>query len=195
MPLIGQPAPRFRATAAFKNRFKTVDLDDFRDKKYVVLFFYPLDFTFVCPTELNDFALEHDAFIERNAALLACSVDSHFSHQKWLNTPAKEGGIDMVNYPILSDIQKTIATSYDVLHDDGIAYRALFVIDKSGIIRHASYNDLPLGRSVPEVLRILDALQHYEQFGEVCPANWQKGKPAMRPSDEGLKEYCDAFFS
>jgi len=188
--LVGKKAPTFRAKAVADGRIiDQISLDDFQGK-FIVLFFYPLDFTFVCPTELHAFQDKLPEFEKRGAQVIGCSVDSHFSHHAWVSTPRARGGIEGVRYPILSDINKTIAISYHVLkEEDGIAYRGLFLIDRKGIIRHQLVNDLPLGRSVDEVLRTLDALIHFENCGEVCPANWQAGSKSMKPSQEGLVSY------
>ncbi len=187
--LIGKKAPAFRAKAVANKAIIDLSLDDFQGK-YVVLFFYPLDFTFVCPTELHAFQEKLGEFERRGAQLIGCSVDSHFSHHAWVSTPKTQGGIEGVSYPIISDLNKSIARSYQVLkEDEGIAYRGQFLIDRKGIVRHQLVNDLPLGRSVEEALRILDALIHFESHGEVCPANWQQGKKSMKPSQEGLISY------
>lgn len=188
--LVGKSAPDFTAKAVREDRiieeFKFSDLKG----KYIVLFFYPLDFTFVCPTELHAFNEALDEFKARNVELVAVSVDSHYSHFAWLNTPRSKGGIQGVKYPIVSDLTKSISAGYDVLVEGaGIAYRGLFLIDKNFVVRHQVVNDLPLGRSVHETLRMIDALQYYEQCGEVCPANWQKGQKAMVASSNGLEEY------
>jgi alkyl hydroperoxide reductase subunit AhpC len=186
---VTKPAPDFVAEAVVNGEFKTIKLADYRGK-YVLLFFYPLDFTFVCPTELVAFSDQIEEFKKRGCEVLAASVDSKFSHLAWCNTPRKDGGIGQVTYPILSDLNKSIARDYGVLLEDaGIALRGLFLIDKQGILRHALINDLPLGRSVAEALRVLDALQHFEQHGEVCPADWHKGQKAMKPDTVGCKEY------
>jgi peroxiredoxin (alkyl hydroperoxide reductase subunit C) len=189
--LVGRSAPDFNA-AAVVNGSTFVDacqLSAYRGK-YVVLFFYPLDFTFVCPTELHAFQEKIDEFKKRNVEVLGCSVDSKFSHFAWLNTPRSKGGIQGVTYPLISDINKTIASDYDVLTPDGsVALRGLFLIDREGVVKHQVVNDLGLGRNIDEVLRIIDALQFTEEFGEVCPANWNKGDKTMKPTDEGLKEY------
>ena len=190
MSLVGKKAPEFKAKAVIKDRF----LDGFSLSdlvgKYIVFFFYPLDFTFVCPTELHAFQEKLKEFEKRNAQLVGCSVDSCFSHAAWLNTPKSKGGIQGVSYPIVSDLNKSIARSFQVLkEEEGIAYRGLFLIDKEGVIRHQLVNDLPLGRSVDEALRLLDALIFHEQHGEVCPANWKVGAKAMKPTDQGLAEY------
>ncbi|HQS84122.1 MAG: thioredoxin peroxidase [Alphaproteobacteria bacterium 16-39-46] len=186
--LVGQPAPLFKAQSVSSGTFKEISLEDYRGK-YVILFFYPLDFTFVCPTELHAFQDHLEAFKKRNAVVLGCSVDSHFSHKAWLDTPKEKGGIEGVTYPIISDLGGKIAEQYDVLHKDGIAYRGLFLIDKEGIVRHQVVNDLPLGRNVLEALRMLEALQHVEQHGEVCPANWQNDKAALKATPEGVSDY------
>ena len=188
--LIGNPAPQFKAKAVLHDRI----LDDFSLTdylgRYVVFFFYPLDFTFVCPTELHAFQDKLEEFEKRNAVIIACSVDSWYSHYTWLSIPKEKGGIQGVSYPIVSDLNKSIAKKYHVLkEDEGIAFRGLFLIDRQGIIRHQLVNDLPLGRSVDEVLRTLDAWIFHEKEGEVCPANWTKGKKAMEPTHEGLINY------
>lgn len=188
--LVGKSAPDFVATAVMEDRIiEGFKLSSLRGR-YIVLFFYPLDFTFVCPTELHAFNERIKEFRARNVELVAISIDSHFSHYAWLNTPRSKGGIQGVSYPIVSDITKSISSEYDVLVEGaGIAYRGLFLIDKNFVIRHQVVNDLPLGRSVDETLRMIDALQYYEERGEVCPANWQKGQRAMVASNEGLVEY------
>jgi peroxiredoxin (alkyl hydroperoxide reductase subunit C) len=188
--LVGKPAPDFTAKAVVAGKVEDhFHLSDHRGK-YVLLFFYPLDFTFVCPTELHAFQDYMKAFRERNVQVIAVSTDSWFSHAAWLNTPKKAGGIQGVEYPIVSDFNKRISRDYDVLFEElGAAYRGLFLIDKEGIVRHQVVNDLPLGRSVEEALRMVDALQFYEQHGEVCPANWKKGEKALKPTNDGLKTY------
>ena len=191
MVLVNKLAPDFTAKAVVqKTIIENFRLSDFRGKKYVVLFFYPLDFTFVCPTELHAFQEKSAEFASRNVELIGVSTDSWFSHLAWLNVDRKDGGINGVNYPLVSDFTKKIARDYDVLiEEEGIALRGLFLIDKNGIVQHQLVNNLPLGRSVEEVLRLVDALQFTEKHGEVCPANWQKGKKAMSPNGEGLKEF------
>jgi len=189
--LVGRKAPEFNVPAVV-NGSSFVDsckLTDFRGK-YVVLFFYPLDFTFVCPTELHAFQEKLAEFRSRNVEVLGVSVDSKFSHLAWLRTPRAQGGIEGVTYPLLSDINKEVSKAYDVLAEEaGISYRGLFLIDREGIVRHQVVNDLDLGRNVEEALRMVDALQFTEEFGEVCPANWNKGDKTMKPTDEGLKEF------
>lgn len=190
MTLVGKKAPDFKAKAAVKDKiFDDFSLCDYLGK-YIVFFFYPLDFTFVCPTELHAFQEKLKEFEKRNTQVIGCSIDSWFSHAAWLKTPKVSGGIQGVTYPIVSDIHKSIARDYEVLHEEaGIAYRGLFLIDREGIIRHQLVNDLPLGRSVDEVLRLIDALIFHEQHGEVCPANWKSGAKAMKPTDQGLAEF------
>jgi peroxiredoxin (alkyl hydroperoxide reductase subunit C) len=189
MTLVGKKAPEIKAKAVAKNNTIDFVLSDYIGK-YVIFFFYPLDFTFVCPTELHAFQDKLNDFEKRNAQVVGCSIDSAFSHAAWLNTPKSKGGIQGITYPIVSDIHKTISRNYHVLNEDeGIAYRGLFLIDRSGIVRHQLVNDLPLGRSVDEVIRLLDALIFHEQHGEVCPANWKAGASAMKPTEQGLAEY------
>lgn len=188
--LVGKGAPDFTATAVVNGAFKEgYKLSDNRGK-YVILFFYPLDFTFVCPTELHAFQEKVAAFKKLNCEVIACSVDSQFSHFAWLNTPKSKGGIEGVKYPLVSDINKTIAQDYGVLvPDGGVAFRGTFLIDKEGVVRHQSINDLPLGRNVDEYLRLVEALQFHESHGEVCPANWIKGEKTMSPDQKGLESY------
>lgn len=188
--LVGRAAPHFTAKAIVKG--KVVEEFSLRDflGKYVLFFFYPLDFTYVCPTELHAFQDKLSEFTLRDAQVVGCSIDSWFSHLAWLNTPKNRGGIEGVEYPLVSDINKHIARNYQVLkEDDGVAYRGLFLIDKQGIVRHQLINDLPLGRSVDEAIRILDALIFFEKNGEVCPANWKVGAKGMKPTTEGLVTY------
>jgi peroxiredoxin 2/4 len=203
--LVGKKAPSFKANAVLNGNeiVENFSLDEFLGKKYVVFFFYPLDFTFVCPTELLAFQDKLAEFHRRDTVVVGCSVDSQFSHWAWLNTEKKQGGIKGVTYPIVADLSKIIAENYGVLageYDvdaDGkpvftgtpVAYRGLFLIDKKGIVRHQLVNDLPLGRSVSETLRMVDALSHFEDHGEVCPANWQQGKDAMTASASGVADY------
>lgn len=191
--LVGRKAPDFTAKAVVQG--KIVDqftLSQFRGK-YTILFFYPLDFTFVCPTELHAFQEKLSEFEVRNATVIGCSVDSAHSHLAWLNTPKAKGGIQGITYPLVSDLNKTIGRDYDVLvPHEGIAFRALFLIDKEGIVRHQLVNDLPLGRSIDEALRMLDSLLFFEKNGEVCPANWQQGRLGMKATHVGLQEYVTA---
>jgi peroxiredoxin (alkyl hydroperoxide reductase subunit C) len=189
MSLVGKRAPEIKAKAIAKGNTVDFSLADHLGK-YVLLFFYPLDFTFVCPTELHAFQEKLAEFEKRNALVVACSIDSCFSHAAWLRTPKAMGGIEGITYPIISDIHKSIARDYDVLkEDDGIAFRGLFLIDRQGVIRHQVVNDLPLGRSVDEALRMVDALIFYEKHGEVCPANWKSGAKAMKPTEKGLADF------
>jgi len=188
--LVGKNAPDFTATAVEKDQIiEGFTLSQFKGQ-YVVLFFYPLDFTFVCPTELHAFSDQLDAFEKRNVKVIGVSIDSHFSHLAWLNTPKAKGGIQGVAYPIVSDLNKTISRDYDVLVEGaGIAYRGLFLLDKEHVVRHQVVNDLPLGRNVSETLRMVDALQFTEKHGEVCPANWNQGDKSMKPTKDGLEEF------
>lgn len=188
--LVGKNAPEFKAKAVIKNRI----INDFSLTQYkgqnVIFFFYPLDFTFVCPTELHAFQDRLEEFNQRNTQVVGCSVDSPYCHFAWLNTPKSKGGIHGIEYPLVSDMDKSISQAYDVLlHSEGIAYRGLFLIDKEGIVRHQVVNDLPLGRSIDEVLRMLDAFIYFEKHGEVCPADWQRGKKSLKPTSEGLEQY------
>ena len=186
---VTQPAPDFKATALVNGEFKEVTLSQYKGKK-VVLFFYPLDFTFVCPTEILAFSDAVKEFEARDTQVLGVSVDSHFSHWAWANTEIKNGGIKGVSFPLVSDLSKSIAADYNVLLPGGIALRGLFLVDEAGILRHITVNDLPLGRNVEEVLRVVDALDFHTKHGEVCPANWKKGDKAMKPTQEGLREYA-----
>ncbi len=187
--LVGKNAPDFKATAVVNGDFKQISLGDYKGK-YVVLFFYPLDFTFVCPTEMHAFQEKLDAFKKLNTEVIAVSVDSPHTHAAWLRTKKDDGGIEGVKYPIVSDINKTIARDYDVLiQGEGVALRGAFLIDKQGKVRQQTINDLPLGRNVDEMLRLVEALQFTEEHGEVCPANWKRGDKAMKASQEGLKAY------
>ena len=188
--LIGKKAPHFTTKALVNGQIKEdFSLQDFVGK-YILFFFYPLDFTFVCPTELHAFQDQLSEFHKRGAEVVGCSIDSIFSHLAWTHTPKAQGGIEGVTYPLVSDIQKNIAKEYQVLHEaEGIAFRGQFLIDKHGIIRHQLINDLPIGRSVDEALRLLDALIFHETYGEVCPANWKVGSKAMKPDSTGLEAY------
>lgn len=168
------------------------NLRGYTEGKYAVLFFYPLDFTFVCPTEIIAFSNRIDAFHERNTVVVGISVDSHFCHLAWRNTPLKSGGIGDIAYPLVSDISKSISRDYGVLIEDSISLRATFIIDKNFIIRHATVNDLPIGRSVEEVLRIVDAVQHSDEHGEVCPAGWNRSKDALQPNQESIADYLSS---
>ena len=187
--LVTQPAPDFEAKAVLPNNsFGTVKLSDYRGK-YVLLMFYPLDFTFVCPSEILAFDKKLGEFKEKNCEVIGVSVDSEYTHLAWKNTKVNEGGIGNVQYPLVADITKDVAKKYGILFGEAVALRGLFLIDKEGTVRHAVVNDLPLGRSVEEALRMLDALQHTEKHGEVCPANWREGEEAMKPTAEGVATY------
>jgi alkyl hydroperoxide reductase subunit AhpC len=188
--LVQQQAPDFKATAVVDGQFKDINLSSYRGEKYVILYFYPLDFTFVCPTEIIAFNDKVKEFEARNAVILGISVDSHYTHLAWINTPRKQGGLGGLDYPLVSDLTKKIAADYGVLTADGaVALRGLFLIDRDGLVRHELVNDLPIGRSVDEALRVLDALQHFEAHGEVCPANWHLGDKTMKPDPQGSLEY------
>lgn len=187
--LVGKEAPTFKAQAVNPDgSFSELSLESYRGK-YVVLFFYPLDFTFVCPSEIIAFDNHLAEFKERGAEVIGVSVDSHFSHWAWRNTAVENGGIGPIGYPLVADITKSIARDYDVLLNDSVAFRGLFLIDKEGKVRHQIVNDLPLGRNVEEAIRMVDALAFHEEHGEVCPANWAKGKEGMKPSADGVAEY------
>lgn len=203
--LVGRKAPTFWTQAVINGNEITEDfsLDQYLGKKYVVFFFYPADFTFVCPTELIAFQAKLSEFEERDTVLVGASTDSAFSHWKWLQTPQNDGGIQGVTYPLVADHNKTISMAYDVLAgsyaEDSSrnvvftgtpeAYRGLFLIDLQGIVRHQVVNDMPLGRSVDEVIRVIDALQFTEEHGEVCPADWKKGDKALAATQEGISSY------
>ena len=203
--LVGKKAPHFAASAVI-NGGEVVDnfsLDQFIGKKYVILYFYPADFTFVCPTEILSFQESLSEFEQRNTAVIGVSTDSQFSHWKWLQTEKKDGGIKGVKYPLVADNSLNISRAYDVLAGDfsyseegemvfegnAMAYRGLFLIDKAGLVRHQVVNDMPLGRNIDEALRMVDALQFFEENGEVCPAGWSKGKKGLVATQEGIAEY------
>lgn len=188
---VQKEAPDFSATAVVNEEFKTVKLSDYKGKNYVVLFFYPLDFTFVCPTEIIAFSDRIEEFKKRGAEVLGVSVDSQFSHLAWIQTPRAQGGLGGLNYPLVADLSKKIAADYGVLLEGGIALRGLFVIDKAGVIQTATIHNLPIGRSVDETLRVLDALQHFEKHGEVCPADWKPGALTIKPGVKESKEYFE----
>ncbi|MCD4681469.1 MAG: peroxiredoxin [Bacteroidales bacterium] len=206
--LVGKKAPLFKAKAVINGSEIIGDfsLEQYIGKKDVIFFFYPLDFTFVCPTELLAFQEKIEEFEKRNVAVVGCSIDSEFSHWAWLQTELNKGGIKGVKYPIVADLTKTISENFGVLageydyDEDGkaifngapVAYRGLFLIDKQGIVRHSLINDLSLGRNIDDALRIVDALHHFEEHGEVCPANWTEGKDAMKPTQEGVAEYLSS---
>jgi peroxiredoxin 2/4 len=190
---VGQTAPDFTATAVVDQEFKDVSLSGYRGK-YVVLFFYPLDFTFVCPTEITAFSDRHAEFKALNTEILGVSVDSQFSHLAWIQSDRKSGGIGDINYPLVADLKKEISTAYNVLDPDaGIALRGLFIIDQDGVIQYATVNNLGFGRSVDETLRVLQAIQHIQTHpDEVCPAGWQPGQKTMNPDPVKSKEFFAA---
>jgi len=187
--LVTKEAPDFKAQAVMADgSFQEISLADYRGKK-VVLFFYPLDFTFVCPSELIAFDHRMDEFAKRDVVVLGCSVDSHFSHLAWRNTSVENGGIGQVKYPIIADLDKNIARDYDVLLNESVSLRGSFLIDENGVVRHQVVNDLPLGRNIDEMLRMVDALSFHSKHGEVCPAGWEEGKKGMTASAEGVASY------
>lgn len=190
---VGQPAPDFTATAVYDQEFKTIKLSDYRGK-YVVLFFYPLDFTFVCPTEITAFSDRYEEFKSINTEILGVSVDSEFSHLAWTQTDRKSGGVGDLAYPLVADIKKEISAAYNVLDPEaGIALRGLFIIDKDGVIQHSTINNLAFGRSVDETLRTLQAIQYVQSHpDEVCPANWKPGDATMNPDPVKSKEFFAA---
>lgn len=189
--LLAKPAPDFTAQAVMPDgtiepEYRLCDLKG----QHVLLFFYPLDFTFVCPTEILEFDRQLAEFEKRGVQVVGVSVDSQFSHLAWRTTPIEKGGIGEIGYPLVSDLTKQISRDYGVLAEEtGVAYRGTFLIDKEGVVRHMLVNDVGLGRNIGEALRMVDALQHLERYGEVCPANWQEGEAAMQPTSEGVAEY------
>lgn len=187
--LVAKPAPDFTAQAVMPdNSFADLTLSSYQGK-YVVLFFYPLDFTFVCPSELIAFNHRLEEFKKRNVEVIGVSIDSHFSHLAWKNTAINNGGIGNVQYPLVADISKEITNAYDLNTGPGIALRGSFLIDREGVVQHQVVNNLPLGRNIDEMLRMVDALQFTEEHGEVCPAGWQQGEAGMKESTEGVAEY------
>jgi peroxiredoxin (alkyl hydroperoxide reductase subunit C) len=193
--LVTKPAPDFTAQAVLPdNTMADLTLSSFRGK-YVVLFFYPLDFTFVCPSEILAFDRKVQEFQARNTVLLGVSVDSQFTHFAWRQTPVDKGGIGAIGYPLVADLDKNIARAYGVLLNEAVALRGLFLIDTHGVVRHALVNDLPLGRSVDEALRLVDALQFHEEHGEVCPANWKQGEQGMKPTAAGVADYLSKKYA
>src|SRR5690606_6647170 len=205
MSLVGKKAPLFNAPAVINGEeiVEGFSLDQYIGKSEVIFFFYPKDFTFVCPTEILAFQTKLEEFKKRGVEIVGCSCDTEESHLAWLNLPKDQGGIAGVTYPIVADSSKTIASNFGVLagdwnyNDDNelvfegipVAYRGSFLIDKEGTVRHETINDLPLGRNIDEMIRLVDALQHVEKFGEVCPANWEEGKEAMQATKEGVSGY------
>lgn len=189
--LVGRPAPDFTAAAVLGDGSIVEDfkLSDYKGK-YVVIFFYPLDFTFVCPSEIIAHDHRVSAFEERGVQVIGVSIDSQFSHYAWRNTPVDKGGIGPVKFPLVADVNHDIVTNYGIAHPEaGVAMRASFLIDKEGVVQHQVVNNLPLGREVDEMLRLVDALQFTEEHGEVCPAGWQKGQSGMKPTTEGVADY------
>jgi peroxiredoxin (alkyl hydroperoxide reductase subunit C) len=188
--LVSKAAPEFAANAVYgNNEIKELKLSDYKGK-YVVLFFYPLDFTFVCPSELIAFDHRLEEFKKRNVEVIGCSIDSQFTHLAWKNTPVDKGGIGQVKYPLVADVKHAICQAYDVeFAAAGVAFRGSFLIDKAGVVQHQVVNNLPLGRNIDEMLRMVDALQFTEEHGEVCPAGWQKGKAGMKASPDGVAKY------
>ena len=189
--LVQKQAPDFAATAVVNEEFKPLKLADYRGK-YVILFFYPLDFTFVCPTEIVAFSDRIKEFHDRGAEVIGCSTDSQFSHLAWIQTPRAKGGLGGLAYPLVADLTKKVSADYGVLLEGGIALRGTFLIDQKGIVRAVTIHDLPLGRSVDEALRVLDALQHHEKFGEVCPADWKRGAATIKPGVKESKAYFES---
>ena len=192
--LVGKAAPNFTAAAVMGNNTinENFNFADYIKGKYAVIFFYPLDFTFVCPSELIAFDHRLEEFKKRGVEVIGVSIDSHFTHLAWKNTAINAGGIGQVAYPLVADIKHDICKAYDVEADGGVAYRGSFLIDQVGVVRHQVVNDLPLGRNIDEMLRMIDALQFTEEHGEVCPAGWSKGKPGMNASPEGVAKYLAA---
>jgi len=190
--LVGRPAPDFTANAVLGNGeiVDNFNLSETINGKYAVIFFYPLDFTFVCPSELIAFDHRLEEFKSRGVEVIGVSIDSHFSHNAWRNTAINDGGIGQVGYPLVADIKHEICQAYDVEHPAaGVAFRGSFLIDQSGNVRHQVVNDLPLGRNIDEMLRMIDALQFHEEHGEVCPAGWSKGDKGMNASPDGVASY------
>lgn len=192
--LVGKPAPDFTAAAVMGNNEikENFNLTSHIKGKAAVIFFYPLDFTFVCPSELIAFDHRLAEFKNRGIEVIGVSIDSHFTHLAWKNTPIDKGGIGQVGYPLVADIKHEICKAYDVEAEGGVAYRGSFLINKAGIVVHQVVNDLPLGRDIDEMLRMVDALQFFEENGEVCPAGWKKGKAGMNASPEGVAKYLAA---
>ncbi len=189
--LVGKAAPDFTAVAVMGNNEinENFNLSKHIKGKAAVVFFYPLDFTFVCPSEIIAFDHRLDEFKKRKVEVIGVSIDSHFTHLAWKNTPINNGGIGQVKYPLIADIKHEICKAYDVEEAGGVAFRGSFLIDKKGMVRHQVVNDLPLGRNIDEMLRMVDALQFHEEHGEVCPAGWSKGKAGMNASTEGVAKY------
>lgn len=192
--LVTQAAPDFKAQAVMADgQFKELKLSDYRGK-YVLLFFYPLDFTFVCPTEIIAFSDRAPEFEKLGVQIIGVSVDSQFSHLAWRNAPRDQGGLGNIQYPLVADLSKQISRDYDVLTEETVALRGLFLIDQKGVVRHQVVNDLPLGRSVDEALRMVQALQYFEKHGEVCPANWKEGARTIKPTVEDSRSFFSAEY-
>lgn len=191
--LVGKPAPDFTAPAIMGDNSinEKFNLKNHIVGKYAIVFFYPLDFTFVCPSEIIAFDKNRKEFELRKTEVIAVSVDSHFTHLAWKNTPVNQGGLGHVRFPMVADLTKKISTDYGILHDGAVALRGTFLIDREGIVRHQVVNDLPLGRNIDEAIRMVDALQFFEQNGEVCPANWHAGEEGMKPTSKGVAEYLE----
>lgn len=193
--IVREHAPDFQAQAVMPDgTFREIRLSDYRDR-YVILFFYPLDFSFVCPTEIIAFSDRIEEFEQRQTQILGVSVDSQYVHLAWRNTPRTSGGLGDIRYPLVADLTKRISTSYGVLLPDGMALRGLFLIDRDGIVRHQTVNDLPLGRNVEEALRMVDALQYYERNGNVCPANWHRGDAGITPTPAESRSFFAAEYT
>ncbi|WP_075431802.1 redoxin domain-containing protein [Buchnera aphidicola] len=197
MTLVSQKAKNFISPAILPNGeiINNFNLYEYTNKKNIILFFWPMDFTFVCPSELIQLNRAYEEFQERETSIIGISIDSVYSHNAWRNTAIHQGGIGPIKFPMISDLSKEIQQSYHVEHPQlKIALRASFIIDKKRIIRHQSINDLPIGRNIPDLLRFIDALKFHEKFGDVCPANWISGKEGMKPSPEGVKKYLTKNF-
>lgn len=188
--LVGKKAPDFTATAVLgNNEIKDIKFSEFTKGKYAVVFFYPLDFTFVCPSELIAFDKRLEEFKKRNVEVLGVSIDSQYTHLAWKNTPVEKGGIGQVGYALVADVKHEICRAFDVESEGGVAFRGSFLIDKSGVVQHQVVNNLPLGRNIDEMIRMVDALQFTEENGEVCPAGWNKGKSGMKANPAGVADY------
>lgn len=188
--IVTKKIDNFQATVVTgKNEIKEMSLKELMGKNGVVLFFYPKDFTFVCPSEIIAFDNRYKDFLEKGYEVVGVSTDNEFCHLAWKNTEVNKGGIGQIQFPLISDIKKELSRSFDILFDDAVALRASFLIDKDFVVRHAVINDLPLGRSIDEMLRMTDALNFFNEHGDVCPANWRKGQAAMKASPEGVKDY------
>jgi len=191
--LVGRPAPDFTATAVLgNNEIREITLSSFTKGKYAVVFFWPFDFTFVCPTEIIAFDHRLEEFRKRGVEVIGVSIDSEHTHLAWKNTPVEKGGIGQVRYPLVADVRHLVCRAYDVESAGGMAFRGSFLIDRGGVVRHQVVNDLPLGRNIDEMIRMVDALQFTEEHGEVCPAGWSRGKAAMKDNAQGVASYLSA---